>query len=299
MKISVIIPAYNCENFIAQTLCGIYAQTMSRDDMEIIVCLDAPTDNTAAVVRSWARAHRDVNIKIIENKTNRGVSYSRNIAARAARGEYIHFMDSDDFINVGFYDALYQSASTAGADIAVASFEYEQQPHNSINFDVETIVQNPQDRIDVTRVDAHGMMWRYLIRRRFWRDNKFAFPEDVRFCEDWLLANQMVQAANYLVTVPLALYVYKYRDNSLMQSLSHNTAYQGAGERAGRDVAAFLDSQGLRPHLRSVMVLDWRLFGGIRLVTVSRSAGDVIVRLFGKWTLFKITRNYRYHRGHK
>lgn len=299
MKVSIIIPAYNCENYIAQTLAGIYGQTMARSDMEIIVCLDAPTDGTADVVRTWAAAHPDIKTHVIENTENRGVSYSRNAAVRVARGEFIHFMDSDDFINADFYQALYNAAVRTGADVAVASFKYQRQPHNSVVFDMETVVANPQDRVDVVRTDAHGMMWRYLVRRMFWEAHNFEFPEDVRFCEDWLLANQMIQTANMLVTVPGAVYEYMCRDNSLMMRVGRDAAYAAAGENAARAVDAFLAENNLRPHLRAEMVMDWRLFGGVRIVTVAHFAGGIMVRLFGKWTLFKVTRNYKYIRGRK
>lgn len=64
MKVSVIIPVYNCEAYIAQTLNCIFTQNFPRNDIEVILCLDAPTDNTAAVVNSWVRAHRGINIRV-------------------------------------------------------------------------------------------------------------------------------------------------------------------------------------------------------------------------------------------
>lgn len=299
MKLSVIIPAYNCEKYIGQTLDCIYAQTMPRADIEVIVCLDAPTDNTAAVVNAWAAVHKDVNLRILENAENRGVSYSRNAAARVATGDFIHFMDSDDLINTDFYRALYTMATETAADIAVASFRYQKKPNKSVIFDVATVVSMPQDKIDMTCVDELGMMWRYLIRREFWHREKFEFPEEVRFCEDWLLANRMVFAANYIALVPGAMYLYMCRENSLMIQAHHNTEYANSAAAAYRSVAQFLADNSLHGYRIDMMVADYQLFGKIRLFTIAQRENKREVRLFGRMMLMcimcnnKITRRQR------
>lgn len=291
MKVSVIIPAYNCERYIAQTLDCIYAQTMLRADIEVIVCLDAPTDNTSTVVAAWAAAHKDMNLRILSNETNLGVSYSRNVAARVATGEFIHFMDSDDLISTDFYRALYDMANGTGADIAVASFRYQKKPNKSVVFDVATVVSMPQDKIDMTRVDEHGMMWRYLIRREFWRREKFDFPEDVRFCEDWLLANRMVFAANYIALTPGAMYLYMCRENSLMVQAHHNTEYADSAAAAYRSVVQFLADNSLQGYRIDMNVADYQLFGKIRLITVVQRDNKREVKLFGRIMLMRITCN--------
>ncbi len=291
MKVSVIIPAYNCGKYIAQTLNCIYAQTMSRRDIEVIVCLDAPTDNTADVVRAWGAAHADMNLRVLDNKTNRGVSYSRNAALRVASGEFVHFMDSDDLINTDFYSSLYNAAGAAGADVAVASFRYQKKPNKSVIFDMATVVTAPQDKIDMTRVDEHGMMWRYLIRREFWMREKFEFPEDMRFCEDWLLANRMVLASNYIALVPGAMYLYMCRDNSLMVQAHTNPEYSASAARAYQSVVDFMAEHNLRGYRIDMSVADYQLFGKIRLFTVSQRDNKREVRLFGRMLLMRVTCN--------
>lgn len=253
MKISVVIPAYNCEKYIAQTLDCIYRQTMSPKDIEVIVCLDAPTDNTARVVRGWVRTHRAIKIHVIANKTNRGASFSRNIGVRHAKGKFIHFMDADDLINTDFYKSLYNAATGTDADVAVSSYRHQRRPASSVVFDTSVVVTNPQDKIDITRVDQHGMMWRYLVRRDFFVRNKFTFPEDMHICEDWVLANKMVFAANYIAIVPDAVYLYRWRPGSLISLTLKERSANPDGLRANREWVSFCGKTACADVLNRIM----------------------------------------------
>lgn len=296
MKISVVMPAYNCEKYIAQTLDCIYQQTMSRKDIEVIICLDAPTDDTANVVRKWVRAHRAIKVRVIENKNNRGASFSRNVCVRHATGRFIHFMDADDLINTDFYRALYDVAMRFGTDVAVSSYQHQRRPGSSVIFDISAVVTNPQDKIDITRVDQHGMMWRYLIKRDFFVQNKFTFPEDMHICEDWVLANKMVFVANRIAIVPDAMYLYRWRAGSLISlSLKERNANPD-GRRANLEMSEFLRANGLRRCIKQNQVQDYRLFGKLCLLTVSVVDNVREYRLFGVLPIVRITMTYKHFR---
>lgn len=293
MKISVIIPGFNCDSYIEQTLDSVYLQSMSHNDIEVIVCLDAPTDNTAAVVRAWGRNHPGFELRVLHNRKNHGVSYSRNMALRYARGEYIHFMDADDLVNTDFYRALYDAAVAADADVAAASYRHQRRPGSSVILDASVVISNPQDRIDMLRVDQHGMMWRYLIRRAFWEQNKFAFPEDMHICEDWVLANKMVFAANRIVLVPGAVYLYRYRENSLITANAHLREQSPDGRRANVEIIEFFAAHNLRRCAKQQDVVVYRLFGCLPLVAVRCLDQMREFLLFGKILIFRTSRSYQ------
>lgn len=296
MKISIIIPAYNCGKYLAQTMDCIYQQTMSCKEIEVIICLDAPTDNTADVLRKWMRLHRAMNVRVIANKTNRGASFSRNVCLRYAKGDFIHFMDADDLINTDFYRALYDTATGTRADITVSSYRHQRRPASSVIFDSSVVISNPQDKIDITRVDQHGMMWRYLIRRDFFEKNKFSFPEDMRICEDWVLANKMVFASNYIVTVPDAVYLYRWREGSLISlSLKERNANPD-GRRANAEMGDFLRKNDLRRCIKQNQVQEYRLFGKLCFMTVSVVDNVREYRLFGILPIVRITAGYTHFR---
>ena len=92
VRVSVLMPAYNCEKYIAAAIDGILGQTF--DDFEFIILNDGGTDGTARIIAEYAR--RDKRIRFIDNRQNHGVAHARNMLLDAARGEYVAFADADD-----------------------------------------------------------------------------------------------------------------------------------------------------------------------------------------------------------
>ncbi len=296
MKISIIIPVYNAAEYITQTLDGIYAQSIGRSELEVICYLDKCTDDSGAVISAWKRQNSGLCLRIIRGLRNAGPSVARNRAIAVARGEFIHFMDADDTINIDFYQNMYMAATGASADLATCNFYNQRRPQDSIIYHGDYVLRNPQDKIDDIKVDVHGYMVRYLIRRTFWDKNKFKFPENMRFCEDWLLANHMVYAANRVVTVSGALYMYRFRRQSLVGQSRTNPLYQAQGRAAGQSVKDFLAAHHLQPHQRSVRVTDWRLLG-IQIVKILRTDTHSYVRLFGRILFLRASGHIKYFRG--
>lgn len=116
--ISVIIPAYNTEKFVGKCIESI--QNNSYKNLEIIIVNDGSTDNTATVVSKYAE--NDSRIVLI-NKENGGVSIARNTGIDAAKGEYIAFVDSDDYIGEDFFEILIKPCIEQGADVACCIYK--------------------------------------------------------------------------------------------------------------------------------------------------------------------------------
>ena len=113
-KVSVIIPVHNTEKFIEKCLDSVCNQTLS--DIEIICINDASTDNSLEILKRYAA--KDDRIKIVNFEENKGAAAARNTGIDAATGEYIGFVDSDDFIDAEFYEKLYNKAVDENADVA-------------------------------------------------------------------------------------------------------------------------------------------------------------------------------------
>ena len=113
IKISVIVPVYNVENYLRECLESIINQTLK--DIEILCIDDCGNDNSSNILEEYAK--KDNRIKIIRHKENKGLGPARNTGIKEARGEYISFIDSDDFISKDFLYNLYNTAKKYNSDI--------------------------------------------------------------------------------------------------------------------------------------------------------------------------------------
>ena len=210
MKISVIIPIYNAEKYLKQTLDSIRFQTYKN--LEIICVLDCPADNSAKIVEDTAKV--DHRIKPVYNKQNMGLPQTRNIGVKNASGEYMHFMDADDLLNPNFYEALINAAVWYDVDVAACSVFYEKKPRRSIWFKKSEVLSGSA-KIKKTEVAFMGWAWRYLINRNFWNNRGLSFPNLVPM-EDKPAMIPMIYYANKVAICPKAVYFYKYRENSIL-----------------------------------------------------------------------------------
>jgi glycosyltransferase involved in cell wall biosynthesis len=215
-KISVIIPIFNAEKYLKQTLDSVCFQSYKA--LEIVCVLDCPTDESAKIVEDAAK--KDGRIKPIYNPLNIGQSATRNIGVKNATGVFMHFMDSDDLINPDFYGTMINAAVNADADVAACSTFYEKKPKQSVRFHENEILLG-QDKINKTLVSVFGWPWRYLIKRTFWQDRNLSFP-DLIIMEDKPVMISMIYYANKVVLCPNAVYFYKNRENSVLnQNIDH------------------------------------------------------------------------------
>ena len=120
VKISIIIPVFNTEKHIEKCLESICNQTLK--EIEIICIDDFSTDNSLSIIQSYQK--NDNRISIIRNSGNLGQGFSRNIGIVAAKGEYVNFIDSDDYIDLDYFEKLYSIAKSKNADIANAIIYY-------------------------------------------------------------------------------------------------------------------------------------------------------------------------------
>lgn len=145
--ISVIVPAYNVEQYIGRCLDSILGQTYTR--LEILVVDDGSTDATGSIVDEYAR--KDDRIKVIHQK-NRGLSGARNSALKLATGDYLGFVDGDDFIESTMYEQMLSACEEHGAQICGCAYR-------KVNEDGEPIESSRMDECNQadTRTDTYVM----------------------------------------------------------------------------------------------------------------------------------------------
>ncbi|MDR1156445.1 MAG: glycosyltransferase [Bacteroidales bacterium] len=210
-RISVIIPVYNAEKHLKETLDSVRFQTYGH--LEIVCVLDAPTDRSAGIVAEAAR--KDSRIKPVEHSENMGLPAARNSGVENATGEYIHFMDADDLLNPEFYEMMIGAAEKAEADVAACSVFYEKKPWRSIWFTKAEVLSETADKIGKTEVVIQSWAWRYLIKKSFWEERRLSFPDLVPM-EDRPVMIPMIYYAGRVALCPHAVYFYKNREDSIL-----------------------------------------------------------------------------------
>lgn len=205
-RISVIIPAYNASAYIAQCLDVVVCQSYMT--LEIIVIDDGSTDNTIEIVRGFP-------VKLITQE-NKGVSAARNAGIRAASGDYIHFLDADDIINLEFYEKMILAAVRSGAEIACCGLVHERLPAITYSYQESILVSATEDKMRLTNVGNQGYSVKYLFKKSLLDKHQLFFDEDMQVAEDMVFSFKAVYWANKIITVPGATYYYKHRINSAM-----------------------------------------------------------------------------------
>lgn len=177
-KVSVIIPCYNQAHFLPEALASVQAQTFQ--DWECIIVNDGSPDNTAEVAREWIA--RDSRFQYIE-KPNGGLSSARNRGLQEATGEYVHFLDSDDYVAPEFYREMVRSLeSDPGACLAFTGWSLVDSVRNVLTSD--QVVNPDYDWY-------HYMLQRCLcpchaiVCKKELFDLVGNFDESLRSCEDW------------------------------------------------------------------------------------------------------------------
>ena len=205
-NVSVIIPIYNTEKYLKKCLDSVCNQTLS--DIEIICINDKSEDNSAKIVQEYAK--KDGRIKFIDLVENGGVSKARNIGIDCAKGEYIGFVDSDDFIDLDFYEKLYNKAINTNADSVKGSiYEYNSETEKSALFDFYNI----NEKIRENRVNFLYGFTSAIYKTDFIRKNNIGFPENITHFEDPYFSISVTLNSPKIETVDDARYFYVTHPN--------------------------------------------------------------------------------------
>lgn len=285
MKISVIIPVYNGEKYIAQCIENVLCQT--HKDIEIIVVNDGSTDRTAEIASGYPA------VRLISQQ-NHGLSVSRNNGIEAATGEWIHFMDVDDLINRDYYERMADAISGGGGDVDVVFGGYFNQSHPalSLSFDDRLLLSTLEDKISITNAGVMGYAWRYLIRRAFVEEKGLRF-EPGRFIEDMPFILEALAQSGAVATAPGATYYYMKREGSIINSRNRERARSRSRDYSHMKALrrGFYELHGLgevvKPRSRTI----YKLFGIPVWSRIERNDGKA------RWYLFGIRILQRRDRG--
>lgn len=174
-KVSIIIPVYNGSKYINRTLNSVLNQTFQ--DFEVICINDCSSDNSFDILQEFAQ--KDERIKIINNEKNLGAALSRNVGIDIANGEYIYFLDADDYIAEKYLECMVQKIEQENCDIVLNLSIVNEMNDNSTEYKHPSMPAiNPEgeylDKI-TTIHDAPCFIWARIYRKSFLNKNKLRF----------------------------------------------------------------------------------------------------------------------------
>lgn len=206
IKVSVIIPVYNVEEYIEKCIKSIINQSLK--EIEIILINDGSPDNSQNIIDLYQKKDNRI-ISII--KKNGGQGSARNEGLRIARGEYIVFVDSDDWIDEKMLEVLYNKAKQDNCDIVVSN-AYKVYGNRKVKYDM--IMTSGENDIDTYMLNGTGPLAK-LIKRDLIIDNKLFFPEKIIY-EDYACIPLYGLFAKKISYVNKYFYYYLIRENSTM-----------------------------------------------------------------------------------
>ena len=218
VKVSVIVPVYNVEKYLEQCMNSIINQTLT--DIEIIVINDGSTDGSRDILSRYTSDNR----LIIVDKKNQGIGAARNSGLDLAQGEYVYFIDSDDYIDLNMLEKMYNIAVREEADIVQCGIEifedntqnksysyYEEEEYLKILTSEEAIKK-------YLRYQIPGYAFNKVVKRQLIEHLNIRFPVVPCF-EDMLPTLQMFIGANKVVLLREALYHYRKTPGSLSKTI--------------------------------------------------------------------------------
>lgn len=223
IKVSIIVPVYNVEKYLVNCMESMVNQTL--EEIEIIVVNDGSPDNSIVILEEYEKKY-PAKVRVFTTE-NRGVSHARNYGLDRAIGEFVMFVDSDDFIELDMVEKLYTKAVTDGNDLVMCARNnvYEIEGKEDLKkkemkiFSVNQNFKMSERKFEM--VHASPFPWDKLFKRSLLEGIRF--PEGIRF-EDLVVAFEVVSIAESIGIVPEPLYNYrKTTQSGFLNSFSEAT----------------------------------------------------------------------------
>ena len=197
IKLSILIPVWNQEKLVIKAL----DHLPRRDDVEVIVRDDGSTDKTLMNLRQYKEDHPELNLTVVSSNINHGVAWTKNRLLKAAKGEWIHIHDSDDWVYTDLYNEMISQWLTRCADADIVCMDLE----------INSGARCPLN--DKTQTALCAQIARF-IKRSFVEG--MAFPEEIKAGDDRFFADEMLARSPQIVYSGIMAYHYNYpREGSL------------------------------------------------------------------------------------
>ena len=228
-KFSIIIPVYNVEKYLVECLESIVNQSFK--DFEVICVNDGSTDNSLEILQKYAE--NDERFKVL-NQENQGQGIARNNALNIANGEYILFVDPDDFIELNMLEVLNERLDVQNVDVAFFDYQifgentktkivrFMDEMKNTLNLNInDNFIFNWQELVKDNFRYTSMMVWNKVYSNKFLKENHIQFAPN-KHAEDHIFSISATLLANKISYIKKTLYYYRKRSDSSVNKVSEN-----------------------------------------------------------------------------
>ena len=206
--LSIVIPVYNVEQFLSQCLDSIVKQTYK--DYEVIIVNDGSTDKSLSIINKYVKKHN--NFKVYTKK-NGGLSSARNYGLKYVKGEYLTFLDSDDYIQTNTYELMMDNITNNNNDIVLADIQF-------FNEETNTYILKGLNTTISTDINKQALLspmfaWNKIYRTSYFIGEKVLYPKGLWY-EDIPVTTQLFAHTTAIGYVDKPLYNYRQRLTSIM-----------------------------------------------------------------------------------
>jgi len=208
IKLSVIIPVFNAESYMGRCVRSLFEQTL--DDIEYIFVNDGTTDRSIQQLQQLVTEYPDraANVKIISHETNKGVAATRNTGLGQATGDYIGWVDSDDWGDAEMFSQFYHEAVKHCSDLVWCDFYNVREGQKQLES-----LRCREDPVDVIKAilsgTRHGTLCTCIAKRELYTEYEIRFPEGINMMEDKYVLVQLMFFAKRIKYIPRPYYYYE------------------------------------------------------------------------------------------
>ena len=208
MKVSVIVPVYNTEKYLKNCIDSLLKQNF--EDYEIIVINDLSPGNAEEIIKSY----NDKKIVYIKNKTNKGIGYNRNLGIKKAKGEYVCFIDSDDYVKEDFISKMYNYSKENNLDLCVCDYVNVDEEGNKLKeFNLSDFCITNYEENNKILCEINLAPWNKLYKKDMLVKNKIEFSEILKY-EDLSFVALSIKNSKKIGKINEQLNYYTIHNNS-------------------------------------------------------------------------------------
>lgn len=237
IKVSVIVPCYNVADHIRRCLDSLLNQTLR--DIEIICIDDKSTDDTLQILRKYTSIHNQ--IKLIECHENCGVAVARNMGLQQACGEYIGFVDPDDYVDSDFYECLYLHAKQFDKNVVKARVK-------TINLLTgETVVKQDWQKPQEHSSFFSSQFWSAIYKAEFLKKNNITFPDNIITGQDMVFLADVTLKEKNIDCIQDTYYHYFYQRNGSLDGIIVTHSKYESRYNAFKMILSKIQKENLNP----------------------------------------------------